>query len=169
MIPAGFEPGISALKGRRPRLLVEGTTPARSFGPVNIHFKVSVPVSVNTEYHSGTAFSWKKSCELFLLESVRNSFYHFSACAAFRRSGYRRRGAGDKQLQAAARSAVLPLTVLLSRRKTCPALCSPLSFPETCRRYTRNVYSSCPSRCRVHTCFRLLSPFRQNLRHMHNL
>lgn len=34
VIPAGFEPGISALKGRRPDLLVEGTTPARTLGLV---------------------------------------------------------------------------------------------------------------------------------------
>ena len=36
VIPAGFEPGITALKVRRPILLVEGTTPARTLGLVFI-------------------------------------------------------------------------------------------------------------------------------------
>ena len=40
VIPAGFEPSITALKGRRPNQLVEGTTPARSFGLVFVYAEI---------------------------------------------------------------------------------------------------------------------------------
>ena len=42
VIPAGFEPSITALKERRPSQLVEGTTPARPFGLIFIYAEIRI-------------------------------------------------------------------------------------------------------------------------------